>query len=501
MRINKNKKIATPQCVRRNSTQLPQVPGVYLFKNEQGDVLYIGKAKNLKSRVSSYFHKQDNPKIAALIQASTQIDHIVTYSELEALLLEASLIQQYQPKYNIDLKGGQPYVYLLFTNAKLPELTIARNKDKRGTYFGPFLERGPARRVYDFLIETFRLRACKRKIENGCMYYHMGLCSGMCRPDFDEVAYRERLELAKQVLKKGHKKFLKYLEQQIAQHNKLLEFEKSQELHGYHQAFEKVFGYMEVRKPFDKTLRDGLDKLDLLRANGKEGEIPCMVRSEASRTKGERKDSTVQTRSISHANACFTQGERERDNTQYFYAEKNKKAVRPEEAAGRLEGSNRTALTELQSLLQLSTTPHTIDCFDISHHQGKNMVGSCIRFTDGKPDKNKFRRFKIKTVEQQDDYACLQEIVSRRYRNPNDIPDLILIDGGKGQLHAIEKLFPHAECASLAKREETLFSRRIPHGTTISVHCPAGQLLIALRDYAHHFAITYHRKKSTGITH
>jgi excinuclease ABC subunit C len=155
---------------------------------------------------------------------------------------------------------------------------------------------------------------------------------------------------------------------------------------------------------------------------------------------------------------------------------------------------------ELQELLKLSKMPSTIDCFDISHFQSNYLVGSCVRFTNGKPDKNKFRRFGIKTLTQQNDYAALQEIVARRYRDGKDLPDLVVIDGGKGQLSAVAFLIPPTtDVISLAKREETVFSKEFPEGIKISVATGAGRLLIALRDYAHHFAISFHRKKRSTL--
>jgi len=148
----------------------------------------------------------------------------------------------------------------------------------------------------------------------------------------------------------------------------------------------------------------------------------------------------------------------------------------------------------LQHFLGTSKSIRTIDCFDVSHFQGKDIVGSCVRFKDGGPDKNRFRRFKIRTLEEQDDYAALREIVSRRYKNPDDLPDLILIDGGKGQLNTVRPLIPDdVLCVSLSKREERLHSTQNPEGIPLDVHTDVGKTLIALRDYAHHFAISYHR--------
>ena len=157
---------------------------------------------------------------------------------------------------------------------------------------------------------------------------------------------------------------------------------------------------------------------------------------------------------------------------------------------------HRNLAQSLKRMLKLSVAPNSIDCFDISHKQGTFLVGSCVRYVEGKPDKNKFRRFKIKTVHQNNDYACLREVVSRRYRDGQDFPDLILIDGGKGQLNAVQDIFPQIPFISLAKREETIFSKAFPEGKVLDQKAYAAQTLIALRDYTHHFAISYHRNLS-----
>jgi excinuclease ABC subunit C len=163
------------------------------------------------------------------------------------------------------------------------------------------------------------------------------------------------------------------------------------------------------------------------------------------------------------------------------------------------ESDKRKNLTlDLKKLLKLNVLPRIIDCFDVSHHQSKNLVGACVRFKDGKPDKNNFRRFNIKTTLIQDDYACLQEIVTRRYKNPKDLPDLILIDGGKGQLSAVRKIISvEVPVVALAKREETIFSQKLPLGKNLNPSKIADQFLIYVRDYAHHFAISFHRQKDS----
>lgn len=542
---------------------LPRNPGVYLFKDAQDVVLYIGKAKNLRSRVSSYL-KNDDLKSCSLREISSRIDFIVTKNELEAMLLEAKLIQTHQPKFNVLLKTGQPFLWILITQDALPELKLVRNQKQKGTYFGPFLEKNSARKVYDFLIKTFSLKLCKKKIPSGCLAYHMGICAGQCRPDFDKNGYKERLELARLALKNNHTEFLKHLKSLIKEHNEKMEFEKSRQLHTYIQAFEKVFDVLESKTitrlkldekdiwflTEDKTLLFLFKEKNSVLIKKEMFYIPVEYDVTAQLLTPLKQ--TVRQAPIDAKAMAAKQGERsehiENSNikesshldffesyyrtypapsiilvnfdidqaTQKLYQKfikswHNKSydisiVIKPE--SGHFADLIRlakihvdteiskqaTAPKALKNLLQLPIEPHSIDCFDISHKQGMYMVGSCVRFTDGKPDKKNFRHFYIKSIEQQNDYAALHEIVQRRYKNVKEIPDLILIDGGKGQLNAVQNLFHHAEFASLAKKEETVFSKRIPEGKKLNLKSLAGQILIAIRDYAHHFAISFHRK-------
>ena len=412
-----------------NVQSLPTLPGVYFFKDANGSILYIGKAKNLRKRVQSYFTKQATDwKIADLIKTHANIAHIVTKNETEALLLEAQLIRDYKPNFNVLLKTGQPFVYLLFTEQKekLSTLEIVRNKKKKGTYFGPFMQKTDARAVHAYLLRTFKLYLCNKTIANGCLDYHLGRCAGSCKPDFDHEGYGARLALAQDVLRNNHKDFLQRLNSLIAQYNQKLEFEKSAHLSHYITTFESIFN-------------------------------------------------TIKTK---------------------FH--ERKYALDIEEAATATPSSYEadSALAELQKLLNLPQKPRTIDCFDISHFQGNHIVGSCIRFKDGVKDPNNFRRFKVKSLTNQDDYAALQEIVARRYKNREDLPDIVLIDGGKGQRNAIINLVAPVPCISLAKREERLFAENHPEGVVLDHKTALGKLLMALRDYAHHFAISYHRTKA-----
>ena len=405
---------------------IPTLPGVYLFKDAHGKVVYIGKAKSLRHRIHSYFQKSNiDWKVEAIRTVYADLDYILTKNETEAMLLEAELIQRYQPAFNSMFKTGQPFVYIMFpTYSKgLPNILIVRNKKRKGTYFGPFLHKRQARNVHHFLRHTFQLNACNKKIENGCLDYHIGNCPGTCKSDFDKSEYLFRLELAKDVLKRKDKAFIKKIKDKITQYNSHMLFEKSKRLNEYLENVELIFESIRTKYTPEKFATD------IFVAT-----TPPMYVADVHKTVG----------------------------------------------------------AQLSAFLGTATSISTIDCFDISHFQSHSIVGSCVRFTDGKPDKNMFRRFKIKTLEQQNDYAALQEIVGRRYKK-DALPDLIVIDGGKGQLNAVQSIMPHGRIVSLAKKEERLFSSTFNEGIKLDIKSDTGKLLIALRDYAHHFAITYHR--------
>lgn len=415
---------------------LPKAPGIYLFKDALDRIIYIGKAKNIEKRVKSYFSKQKTDwKVQSLLAEHATIDYILTKNETEALLLEAQLVKEHQPKFNVLLKEGQPFLYLVFTDpgiSGLSRLELVRNKELKGLYFGPFLHKQQARKVYSYLLETFQLNLCNKKVENGCLDFHLGRCAGNCRSDFDVDGYNFRLQLAHNALKKDRQGLLKALQEKMAYYSQRLEFEKAQHVQEY------------------------LENLDVI-------------------------VHTIETR--------FTE-------TKYHYEIERKTIPHTLNTV-----SDERVPYKLAEQLGLASPVSVIDCFDISHFQSNELVGSCVRFVGGVPDKSKFRHFKIRTLVQQNDYAALQEIVSRRYKyylqgvdaTESDLPDLVLIDGGKGQLGAVQAVLPEIPCVSLAKREETLFGLRYPEGRKLDIHVPEDKLLIAMRDYAHHFAINYHR--------
>lgn len=423
--------------------KIPQKPGVYFFKFSNGKIAYIGKARSLRSRVRSYFKKAGNVdwKVAQLLKESAVVEYIETDSSIEAGLLEAQLIQEHQPQFNVLLKSGQPFIYILFTpehGSKLAAIKIVRTQGRggKGVYVGPFLERTHARSAYQFLIKNFRLYTCNKKIPSGCLEYHLGICAGTCLENFDSIEYNLRMRVARDMLKGDWQHARAELEELIKNYTAQKEYEKGRNIYEYLKNLDKIADVIRTQYRPEKF------SMDIARVTA------------------------------SSDNRLI--------ETAY---------------------SLKTAL-ELKDLLKLETVPRVIDCFDISHFQSRFMVGACVRFTNGVVDPRGFRKFKIKTITQQDDYAALFEIVGRRYTQ-GDWPDLIVIDGGVGQLNAVKNLCKVPVCA-LAKREERLYSSGIPtEGVRLDMHSGVGKLLIALRDYTHHVAITYHtqRRRTDLVVH
>ncbi|HLJ31761.1 MAG TPA: GIY-YIG nuclease family protein, partial [Candidatus Babeliales bacterium] len=347
------------KTIKKLEKAIPKLTGVYLFKDAQEAIIYIGKAKNLHHRVNSYFQKYNTDwKINQLLDEYADIDYILTSNEDESLLLEAELVGKYKPKFNVLLKDGQPFLYILFTLSsfakasadrhEMPTVELVRNKKKKGTYFGPFLQKAPARKTYKFLMQTFRLNLCKKKIALGCLDYHIGNCAGNCKTDFDTADYIFRVSLAQQALKNNQEGFIQSIKDQMKSYIATFAFEKAQRLNEYLQNVDNIFTILNTHFSTAKFATDIF--------------VASTPRSY-----------------IAHVDPAIN--------------------------------------SALQQFFGFKTPIRTIDCFDISHFQSSYLVGSCVRFTDGKPEKSMFRHFKIKTLKEQNDYAALQEIIQRRYKN------------------------------------------------------------------------------------
>lgn len=513
--------------------QLPDDPGVYIFRDRLGSILYIGKAKSLKKRVSSYSRINPNDwKLDTMIELADKIDFRQTNNQVEAMILEAQLIQNHQPRFNIMLKAGRPFLYFVFTKTNPPELVLTRNIDqasKNELVIGPFINRSQARQIFQTLTDIFKLRICHKKIKNGCMYFHIGKCSGSCRQDFDLKAYLSRLERAKRLLMLGPEKIIAELENQIAESDKALTFERSKILSDQIDQIRESRLAIEAGISKNKNLSLAKDEKHIWIWQEEHNFLEMFI-SKAGIVKknelwislpGQNIDPEEYLQRYYSDFACpnsiFTNFPvHEKESLESFlekwHGTKDKVAIfdRISEGIGP-EFVSLCMATVRAQIDDLKKVPAkiaamvgskkpivTIDCFDISHHQGHFVVGSCVRFVAGKPDKTQFRHFNIKTVVGQDDYACLREIVSRRYKNgTQEMPDLVLIDGGKGQKNAVFDLVGNTALASLAKQEEILFcAKNESFGVKLDPKKPHHAILIAIRDYAHSFAINFHRKVS-----
>ncbi len=541
---------------------LPTNPGCYLMKNKDGQVIYVGKAINLKNRVRSYFKANHTGKTAALVENITDFDTVIVDSEADALILESNLIKEYHPHYNILLRDDKHYPYLCLTlNEKYPRLLVVRRAKNDGNrYFGPYVSAGAMRHARQLIQDIFPLRTCSgrswRAGQRACLNAHIGRCLAPCEQRISAADYSLIVNQVQQFLEGKTKDLLKQTEQKMLQAAQELNFEEAARLRDALNALQN----MQVKQQLDKSaeggnhdiialanegdqavvqvffvrggkvcgrehffLKDGLDdqqnserKAIILRRFLQEyyGNSEFMPRQIYARplpennqllmeifaqksghkveiTEAKRGDK-LRLLNLVEQNAILTLNQ--------FMSSKDK---REEKAA--------KALDSLRIALNLPAAPTRMECYDISHIQGSYMVGSMVVFINGLPAPKHYRRFKIKTLDQSNDFAALQEVLSRRWqrglteraegKKPLDFgnwPNLLIIDGGKGQLSsvcsslaAISNDLP--PIISLAKREEEIFLPNISESLILDKANPALQLLQAIRDEAHRFAITYHR--------
>ncbi|MCF7901435.1 excinuclease ABC subunit UvrC [Candidatus Woesearchaeota archaeon] len=518
-------------------TQIPTNPGCYIYKNLDGDIIYVGKAKNIKKRVTSYFTKKHtdtkNPgaseKTVQLVKRIKYVEFVITNTETEALLLENNLIKKHKPKYNIDLKDSKRYAYLLLTDEEFPRILTARDKKEKGQYFGPFTSGETRLQIRDFLIKTFQIRTCKRLPKKECLRYHIGICSAPCTHKITKEKYLEDIEKAKQILSGKTKEIIKQLESEMkkyaletnyeaAKHKKnqidaLLYLDEKQNMERnrkynedilnfvikqdkvYLMVFNIYKGILENKEEYIfENEEDFLEKFLIQYYDEKE--IPKEIILPKEINDGVKKE--LQTQKLT------LKTNTKKEKLKFTVPEIGEKKqllnliLKNIENAYFLEDDT---LEELQKELKLHETPEIIECFDISHLSGTSTVASMVQFKNAKTDKNNYRRFKIRTVEGIDDFASIAEVVRRRYtklKTDNlQMPNLIVIDGGKGQLSAaikeLEKLRLNTPIISLAKREEEIFMPGNPKPIILNKKSKSLKLLQRIRDEAHRFAITYNR--------
>ncbi|TNE27652.1 MAG: excinuclease ABC subunit UvrC [Bacteroidetes bacterium] len=525
---------------------LPEKPGVYQHLDKDGKILYIGKAKNLKKRVSSYFTKQhDNARTYLLVKKVRDIRTIITDSEFDALLLENNLIKEHQPKYNVNLKDDKTYPWICIKKERFPRIFSTRNPVKDGSeYFGPYASVRVMRTVLDLIRQLYHLRTCnlnlsEENIDNGkykvCLEYHIKNCLGPCEDLQSEEDYMNDVESAREIIRGNISAVLKLLKTQMQTHAEHMEFESAQavkekiDLLQKYQAKSMVvtpsitnvdvfsiisdaeYGYVNYLKIIEGAivqahtveLKKKLDESDeellalsipemrnlfnsqsrtLYLSHEVEIDIPDVKITVPQR--GDKK----QLVDMSQRNARYHRSERM----------KNIQIVDPDRHTNRI-------MQQMKTDLRMNVEPRHLECFDNSNIQGTHPVAACVVFKDGKPSKNDYRKFNIKTVEGPDDFASMEEVIYRRYsriqQEGGDLPQLIVIDGGKGQLGAalksLELLGLRGKIAiiGIAKRLEEIYFPGDPVPMYLDKRSETLKIIQQARNEAHRFGITFHRQK------
>ena len=501
---------------------LPHLPGCYIFTDGQGTVIYVGKARDLKKRVSNYFQKQDHgPRTQALISAAKGLEFIVTNTEVEALLLENTLIKKHLPRYNIKLKDSSRYACIVLTEERFPRIRISRKASGEGSFFGPFTSARERTFVYRLIRKTFGLRTCKRLPKRACLHYHLGHCTGPCIGKIDEADYQAKVLRAASALGGKTGELVESLQREMGELSARQEFERAIELRDEIAALQRLQDRQQVeqsRKYDQDVLSYQVDDYSVF-----------LMLFKVYRGTLEGKEDYVFARSENFLEEFLVQYYSEREPPDElildelleqslvdFLTHVKGKKVRVtvpkqgekkdllELAKKNMEigfFGDKMKLQALQEALRLPKSPQVIECFDISHLAGTFSVGSMVQFRGGRPDKSNYRHFKIKSVRGVDDFASIAEIVRRRYsrlkEEKQELPDLIVIDGGKGQLSSalaeLRELRLKIPIISLAKGEEEIYVPGLDGPLQIKRNEKASLYVQEIRDEAHRFAVAYNR--------
>ena len=501
-------------------SKIPNNPGCYLFKDNKKKILYIGKAKNLKKRVSSYFNKKDHDsKTKVLVSKIKDIDFIVTKSEVEALILENNLIKKNSPRYNIDLKDSKRYAYLQITDEEFPRLLLARKITGKGKFFGPFVSGGSRDYLREFLTKTFKIRTCNKLPKKVCLRYHLKLCDGPCVYDVKED-YLKNIDAVEKILKGKTREVAKKLKSEMKENSSKGNYEKALILRDQIKSLDWLNEkqVMERQKKYNEDVINFIkdkEKIHLMLFNVRKGILENKQEFEFENEEYFLEEFLVRFYSENPIpKEIIVPKVVDPSIPKYLrkLAKKKVKIIIPKlgEKKDLLElvkknieiqyFGNLDNLNELQKKLNLQEIPNVIECFDISHLGGTSTTASMVQFRNGVADKSNYRRFKIKSVEGIDDFRAMAEVVQRRYfglqKEKKEMPNLIVIDGGIGQLHfaidELKKLNLKIPIISLAKREEEIY---LPTGKILKIDKKNKGLLllIRIRDEAHRFAIKYNR--------
>ena len=536
--------------------RLPDKPGSYQFYDEEKTIIYVGKAKNLKARVSTYFHSEvDRFKTKVLVSKIFDISYTVVNTEEDALLLENSLIKKYNPRYNVLLKDGKTYPSVCITNEYLPRIFKTRTINKKwGTYYGPYAHIGSMYAILDIINELYHPRTCrqpitKEGIESGkyrvCLDYHIKKCMGPCMGKQSYEEYQKNIAQAREILKGNTRQILRDLREEMLKLSEQLRFEEAEEIKRKYLALDTFVSKSEVVSHtinnvdvFSITSDEKMAFINYLHvSNGSinqsftieykkklnetdEELLQLGIVEIRERFKSDAKEIIVpKTVDIELEDVAFTIPQRGDKKTlldlsiqngkQYkFDRLKQAEKLNPEQKQVRL-------MKELQEKLQLPTLPYHIECFDNSNISGTDAVAACVVFKKMKPSKSEYKHYNIKTVVGPDDYASMKEVVGRRYQRliqeQQPLPDLIVADGGKGQMEVIrevvqDELGLDIPIAGLAKNDRHRTNELLygfpPIHIALKVDSELFHVLTRLQDEVHRFAITFHRdKRSKSALH
>lgn len=516
----------------KSPENLPKKPGVYIMRDANDEIIYIGKAKNLINRVRSYFReKLDRPKTQILMSHFDSLEYIVTNSEKEALILEATLIKKHRPRYNVQLKDDKRYPYVKITNEKYPRLIITRNITKNGIYYGPFTDVTSVKKTVKFLKSLFKIRTC-RNMDGPCLNSQIDLCYAPCSGEISKEEYDEIINKIDLFFQGKYSVIVKNLKKEMAEAAENEQFEKAAVLRDQITSIEEI-----MEKQFVDLVDDDLDQ-DVIAIAPNDNEVVVIIMPIRNGKIVGRDDflmSGSQYESNSEILFAFIQqyygfnrhipkqillnepiDDTElleewlsdlRGNKVYIkvpmkgvklrlvnMAQKNAEIIKHQKK------SMENSLIELKKYLKLDKLPRIIEGYDISNISGKFAVGSKVSFKDAKPNKKKYKRFKIETPGP-NDFAMMKELLTRRLKmiDTDEEPDLIVIDGGKGQLgmacEVLDELnLAHIPIIGLAKEFEEIYIPNSKRPIIIPTNNKALHLLQQVRDESHRFAITYHRK-------
>ncbi len=534
--------------------KLPADPGIYKYYDAKGVLIYVGKAKCLKKRIASYFTKnQSSFKTIELVQKIDRIEFTIVDSEQDALLLENSLIKQYKPRYNILLKDDKGYPYLVIKKERFPRVFSTWKKYNDGSiYLGPFTSKGTIREVLSFIKQFIPLRTCKLNLSQEnidkqkfkpCLEYHLGNCLAPCAALQTEADYNDSLEQLKGLLKGNMSQLMNHLKKEMQAHAEALDFEKAAQLKN---KMDLLLTYQEksvvVGKHFSNLdvfsiIKDGklayvnylmvqngsIIQTHTVPLEGKldepEDELLCFAIERIRADFNSLSTEIIVPYPVEYFDKNITitvpkLGDKKKlldlsiKNVTYFTRELQLKKILQLE--GKTPSEKKSVLTELQSYLHLQEMPTHIECFDNSNFQGSFPVSAMVCFKDGMPSKKDYRHFNVKTVEGINDFATMKEVVYRRYKRVQEagdpMPQLIVIDGGKGQLSAalesIEALglTGSTTLVGLAKNEEELFFAGDSQSLKLPWDSDSLKLLRGIRDEVHRFGITFHRNQRSKGT-